>query len=80
MPKPYQTVTSQTDGRLLLTFHHRHGHIVERVVRPRSVWWLKLFVILQFLVRRDRAHLLLLPERWMVTVDGGRMPVRCSKT
>ena len=76
MPKPDQVVRSRGDGRVELWFQGREGRVVDRVVKTRSQWWTRLVIMLEELVRRRRATLILLPQGWEVWVRGDREPVK----
>ena len=76
MPKPDQIVRSRSDGRLEVEFRGGQGRVVERVLRTRSRCWPKLVIMLEELVARRGATLILIPRGWEVWVRGNRERVK----
>ena len=76
MPKPDLVIRSRQDGRLELWFQGREGRVIDRVVKTRSHWWTRLVIMLEELVARRRATLILLPQGWEVWVRGNRERVK----
>jgi len=72
MPKPDLVIRSRQDGRLELWFQGRRGRVIDRVVKTRGHWWPRLVIMLEVMVRRGQASLVLLPEGWEVWVPADR--------
>ena len=75
MARPEVVVRSGVDRRMRFSFRRADGFVVERVVRLRGQWWVKLVIMLERLVARRRAYLVLLPGGWEVWVPADRGPV-----
>jgi len=70
-----QVVRSRWDGRLEVWFLGRGDRIIDRMLVTRSRWWPRLVIMLEVMVRRGQASLVLLPGGWEVWVPADRVRV-----